>query len=258
MGSAEANAPNWNARVSDWADLIEPLFRPAYDRILGELDIRPDIALLDVGCGTGMAAQLASQRGATVSGLDASENSLEIARERTPEGDFRAGDLETLPWEDDSFDIVTGFNSFQFASDIVAALREARRVTKPGGRVSMMVWSLDEDCESMVTIDAVRRLIPPPAGPPEPAPLGSEGRVEQLMTEAGLRPLKSGHVICNFEFPDVETALRGFLSSGVMVAAERELGEEKVREAVTGSFAGFQKDRRIVQKNDYRYVIAET
>ena len=257
MGSADANAPIWSVRVRDWADLIEPLFRPAYDRILGELEIRPGTALLDVGCGTGGAAQLASRRGATVAGLDAADNALQIARERTPDGDFRAGDLEKLPWSPQSFDIVTGFNSFQFASDIVAGLREARRVTKPGGKVSMMVWSLDEDCESMVTIDAVRRLMPPPEGPPEPAPLGSEGRVEQLMSEGGLKPLKSGHVICNFEFPDVETALRGFLSSGVMVAAERQLGEETVRGAITASFAGFERDGRIVQKNDYRYVIAE-
>jgi SAM-dependent methyltransferase len=257
VASTDANARVWGVRVRDWANLIEPLFRPAYDRILGELEVRPGVALLDVGCGTGVAAQIASQRGAAVSGLDAAEASLEIARERTPDGDFRVGDLESLPWSPHSFDIVTGFNSFQFASDIVGGLREARRVTKPGGRVSMMVWSLDEDCESMVTIDAVRKLMPPPSGPPEPAPLGSEGRVEQLMSEGGLKPLKSGHVILNFEFPDVETAVRGFLSSGVMVAAERELGEKKVRQAVSDSFADFHRNGRIVQKNDYRYVIAE-
>jgi SAM-dependent methyltransferase len=256
MGTAEANAPVWSVRTRDWADLIEPLFRPAYDRILGELEIQSGNALLDVGCGTGMAAQLASQRGATVSGLDAAESALEIARERTPDGEFHAGDLENLPWPDNSFDIVTGFNAFQFAGDIVGALREAKRVAKPGGRASMMVWSLDEDCESMVTIDAVRRLMPPPSGPPEPAPLGSEGRVEQLMSEGGLKPVKAGHVICNFEFPDLDTAVRGFMSSGVMVAAGKQLGEEKVTHVVKESRRPFQKNGRIVQKNDYRYVIA--
>lgn len=80
-----------------------------------------------------MAAALSASLGATVAGLDASEALLEIARERTPGGDFRRGDLEALPFEDDSFDLVTGFNSFQYAGNAAQALREAGRVTRPGG-----------------------------------------------------------------------------------------------------------------------------
>jgi SAM-dependent methyltransferase len=258
MGTAEANGPLWSARVRDWATLVEPLFRPAYDQVLGELDVKPGTKVLDAGCGSGLAAQIAAEMGAVVAGLDASESSLEIARERVPQGDFRSGDIEALPWPDRSFDRVTGFNAFQFASDIVGALREAGRVTRPAGRVAMMVWGLDEDCESAVTTGAVRQLMPPPPpGPPEPAPLGSEGRVEQLMTDAGLKPVKSGHVTCNFEFPDLDTAVRGFASAGGIVAAGRQLGEEKVGQVLRESLRQFQRNGRIVQKNDYRYVIAE-
>ena len=67
-----------------------------------------------------------------VSGIDASEGLLEIARERVPEADLRLGDLQTLPYADDTFDLVTGFTSFFFADDMVAALREAGRVARPG------------------------------------------------------------------------------------------------------------------------------
>ena len=257
MGTADVNGPLWGARVRDYAALIEPQFRPAYDRVFGELALKRGDSLLDVGCGPALATHVAAQMGASVSGLDASELSLEVARERTPQGDFRPGDIEAVPWFDDSFDVVTGFNAFQFASDIVGALREARRVTRPGGKVSMLVWGLDEDCESQVTVGAVRRLMPPPPGPTEPAPLGSEGRVEQLMSEAGLKPLDSGNVTCEWEFPDLETAVRGFRSAGVMVAAGKQLGEEKVQTTVRESLRQFQRDGRIVQKNDYRYVIAE-
>ena len=55
---------------------------------------------------------------------------IAIAAERTPEGDFRAGDLEALPWPDDSFDVVTGFSAFQFADDKIRAMREAKRVSR--------------------------------------------------------------------------------------------------------------------------------
>jgi ubiquinone/menaquinone biosynthesis C-methylase UbiE len=86
-----------------------------------------------------------------------------IARERTPEGDFCAGEMEELPWPDDTFDVVTSFNAFQFASDPVNALRQARRVARPGGRVAMVVWGRADDCEIAVIAAAVGKLLPPPA-----------------------------------------------------------------------------------------------
>jgi len=48
--------------------------------------------------------------------------------------------MEDLPWEDDTFDLVTGFNSFFFATDMIAALREAGRVARPGAPVVIQVW----------------------------------------------------------------------------------------------------------------------
>ena len=81
-----------------------------------------------------MAALLASDRGAQVSGIDAAESLLTVARERVAAAVFRLGDLQDLPFADGCFDVVTGFNSFQFAADPVAALMEAGRVTKRTGR----------------------------------------------------------------------------------------------------------------------------
>jgi trans-aconitate methyltransferase len=60
--------------------------------------------LLDVGCGAGLALQLAAKRGATVAGFDASAGLLEVARERVPEADLRQGDVETLPCPDGGFE----------------------------------------------------------------------------------------------------------------------------------------------------------
>ena len=58
--------------------------------------------MLDVGCGTGVFLRLCADRGADVSGLDASDGLLEIARERVPEADVRLGDLQSLPYVDDA------------------------------------------------------------------------------------------------------------------------------------------------------------
>jgi ubiquinone/menaquinone biosynthesis C-methylase UbiE len=146
------------------------VFRPAYEAVFDTAGVGPERRLLDVGCRPGLAAQVAAQRGARVAGLDAAEASLAIARERTPEGDFLAGEMEELPWPDDTFDVVTGFNAFQFAADPVNALREARRVARSGGRVAMLVWGRQEDCEIAATVRAVGKLLPPP-------PTGSEGHL---------------------------------------------------------------------------------
>ncbi len=66
--------------------------------------------MLDIACGSGFAAYLASERGAAVSGIDASEGLVTIARARTPKGDFRVGDMFALPFPDASFDAATSFN----------------------------------------------------------------------------------------------------------------------------------------------------
>ena len=107
-----------------------PTFEAAFDRV----GLSAGQSYLDIGCGGGVALGLAAKRGAGVAGLDASEALLELARERVPDADIRVGDMQFLPFDDDSFDLVTGFNSFFFAADMVAALREAGRVAKPARR----------------------------------------------------------------------------------------------------------------------------
>lgn len=57
-----------------------------------------------------------------------------------PQGDFRIAEMEGLPHADGSFDVVTGFNAFQYAAKPVNALREARRVAKRGGVLVIAVW----------------------------------------------------------------------------------------------------------------------
>ena len=68
------------------------------------------------------------------------------------------------PWPDDSFDVVTGFNVFQFAADFVAALTEARRVTRSGGPVAICNSGRVEDCE--VHAISVGRLVSRARGAP--------------------------------------------------------------------------------------------
>jgi ubiquinone/menaquinone biosynthesis C-methylase UbiE len=128
--SSPVNGRLWGARARDWADIQEGTAKAVYEAVLERTGVGPGTHYLDVGCGAGGAVQLAAVRGAQVSGIDAADALLAIARERTPKGDFHTGDLETLPFDADVFDVVTGFNSFQYAANPAIALGEARRVAK--------------------------------------------------------------------------------------------------------------------------------
>jgi SAM-dependent methyltransferase len=258
MGAGQIQGKLWGTRARDYAGIVEGAFRPLYEAVFDEAGVGVEIRLLDVGCGPGLAAQLAAQRGAQVSGLDAAEASLAIARVRTPEGDFRAGEIENLPWPDDTFDVVTGFNAFSFASDLVNALQEARRVAKPGGRVAMAFWADDKELDLMHTMTALWKLLPPslPEGEAE-VPISAPGRGEMLLEQAGLTPLARGEVECIFEYPDLDTAVRAIMSAGPTVAVAEQVGDEVVQKAIAKSFSSFRTSSGgYRQRNKLYYLIA--
>ena len=125
----------WGAAAEDWADVQKSMLRAVFVSALDRVKVGAGTRYLDAGCGAGLAVQIAGERGAVVSGLDASEGMLAVAKRRSPRADLSLGDLEALHFADKSFDVVTGFNSFQFAGNPGVALAEARRVAKPEGRV---------------------------------------------------------------------------------------------------------------------------
>jgi SAM-dependent methyltransferase len=231
-----------------------------YDAVLRKVSLKRGTRLLDAGCGSGQFAQLASARGAKVTGLDASPAFVEIARARTPDGDFRVGELESLPYADDSFDLVTGFNSFQFATNPVNALREARRVARRGGTVVIVTWGKPEDCEAAEYLGALSALLPPaPAGAPGPFALSAPGALEDLVATAGLRPAEAVMVDCIWSYPDLETALRGLLSAGPAIKAIRHAGEAAVRDGVTEAIRQFRTTRGEYElENTFRYLVAHS
>lgn len=243
----ESNGRLWGSRARDWADIQEAQHRPAYDAIISRF-VKKGTNYLDAGCGSGMAASIAAKRGAKVSGIDAAENLLAIARERTPSGDFRLGDLETLPFADRSFDLVTGFNSFQYAGNPAAALAEAKRVTKRrglfsrAGHVVVMTWGPPEKMPAASLVKALGPLLPPPPpGAPGPFALSDEKALRALAKQAGLKPGKIVDVDSPFRYADLETGLRALGSSGVAARAMAHSGEDAVNKAHADALAPFRK-----------------
>jgi SAM-dependent methyltransferase len=239
-GSAGVQSDLWGQRTREWC-AMEAQMRPLYETVLERVGVGQGTELLDAGCGAGLAAQLAAQRGAVVSGLDATSALLAIAAERVPNGEFAAGDLEALPYASDAFDVVVGFNSFQYAASPRGALEQARRVARTGAPVVIATWAVPERCEAAVYIAALGALMPPPPpGAPGPFALSAPGALEGLATEAGLTPAEAGEVSCPWEFPDLESALRAMLSAGPAIKAIRAAGEDATRAAVAAAIEPFR------------------
>jgi SAM-dependent methyltransferase len=258
--TSEVNGALWGSRAWDWAALQEGQCRPVYEAVLDRLKVGSGAAYLDAGCGAGMAAQMAAALGAHVSGFDASDALLAIARERVPGGTFASGDLESLPFADASFDVVTGFNSFQYAGDSTGALKEARRVTRAGGVVAIVTWGPPEGMPAAALVAALRPLLPaPPPGAPGPFALSNETALRGFAEAAGLEPVEIFDVESTFCYASLEEGIRGLGSSGVAARARHASSEEAVDRAHADALQAFrQQDGSYCIPAMFRCLFAQT
>ena len=98
--------------------------------------------MLDIGVGSGLFAEAFARRGIKIAGVDANPEMLPAARQFVPEGDFRQGTAEALPWSDGSFDLAFLGTVLHESDDTLQALKEARRVTRQ--RVCILEWPYND------------------------------------------------------------------------------------------------------------------
>jgi ubiquinone/menaquinone biosynthesis C-methylase UbiE len=111
--------------------------------VINLLDVQPGDAVLEVGFGARVGIQLLANSVGRVAGVDFSRKMVQQARARNAQPiergvvDLRHGSVEDLPFKDGTFDAVLAINSMQVWPDVMAGLREVKRVTKSGGRVAV-------------------------------------------------------------------------------------------------------------------------
>ena len=162
MGSQAVQAKLWGRSPDDWSNIQEATGMAGYVYALDFLKLKEGTRLLDVGCGSGVFADMAYQTGANVTAVDATAELIAEAKKRNASINFSVAEMEELSFENDAFDVVCGFNSFQYAANVTNAFTEAKRVLKPGGRLVALIWGDKEDCEATSYLKTVGSLLPPP------------------------------------------------------------------------------------------------
>ena len=156
------------------------------ERLAEAADLRAGTTVLDVATGSGNAAIAAARHGTHVVGVDYVEGLLEDARARSSaEGldvEFRLGDAEDLPVDDDTFDAVLSVFGVMFAPDHQKTADEIVRAARPGATVALASWTPTGFLGAMFGV--ITKHVPPPAGVASPLLWGTESHLQNLFGDS--------------------------------------------------------------------------
>ncbi len=145
--------------------------------------LNPTQKVLDVGCGTGVVAITAARQGAKLTGIDLSPALIKVAKENAVIANldvhFEEGDVEALPYADNTFDVVLSQFGHMFAPRPQIAIAQMLRVLKPGGLIAFSTWPPDLFVGRMFSL--VSKYSPAPEWVSPPVHWGEPAFVKQQL-----------------------------------------------------------------------------
>jgi SAM-dependent methyltransferase len=169
--------------------LVPAMFRPWAQLLIDFARPRPGEHVLDAACGTGIVARhvapLVGRSGRTV-GLDFDPAMIAMATGLAPDIEWREGDVQSLPFADEEFDLVLCQQGLQFLRDREAGLKQIHRVLRPGGRMALAVWTdLAKSPGQAALFGALGELLGETMGRPAAWSLSDGAQLQKLVAAAG-------------------------------------------------------------------------
>jgi SAM-dependent methyltransferase len=211
----------WNCKIHGYDSAFGAVARQTVAPLLDAVGVGRGSRVLDVCCGPGMLAAAALERGAEAIGLDFSEEAVELAIKRVPNGRFQLGDAQAMPFREASFDAVVCGYGVMHLPDPVEALREILRVLRPGGRAALSVWDATGTAFSLV-YEAVRACgtldVALPHGP-DFFQFGSPERMQAALDEVGLADTAAYSFNQDWHVANADSYIASILSGTVRASA---------------------------------------
>lgn len=262
-------------RARDWAEIQERMLVPLYEAVHQRLETGAGDRVLGLRCGSGLALLMAAARGAVVTGTDPDPYRLALARKRLlpdpaehppgAEPRLYEGGPEAIAEDGRPFTLVTVFDPQSCADeDLGPALDAATALAERGSPVVLTGWGPPERCATSSVLRVATRLAgrPPALGPgygDAPGRRRAYGRdaLEESAHRAGLRPDGSGRVSCPFGYADLDSAVRGLLSTGLFDEAVAATDADQVEKELTEALHQHRRpDGTIWMPNVFRYLVA--
>jgi hypothetical protein len=251
--------------------MLVPLYEAVYER----LEVGPGTRLLSLGCGSGLALVMAASRGAALTGVESfSPARLTLARERLlPREGWRAQAraeirlTDRLPTDRPGartppYTLVTAFEPVgRVAGDTdepAALLAAAAPLARRGAPVVLVGWGPPERCATTAVLRVAATAADQDRGTVRLRPALRDD-LEDVARRAGLRPDGSGRVACPFGYADMDSALKGLLSTGLLDAAVAATDRTRVeKETAEALHPYLRPDGTVWMPNVFRYLIART
>ncbi len=212
---SDSGAENYERAVASF-------FVPWAADLVDRADLRAGWRMLDLACGTGVVSRMAGPvlgASGSIVASDLNEGMLAEARRHAVEGapvEWYQADAEQLPFDDGEFDAVLCHHGLQFVPDKARAVREARRVLRPGGIAAVSVWrSLDHNPYLAALAAGLAEHVSAGAGEAMAAPssFGDRGELADLFTDAGFTAVQIDVVTLDREPVDPVAAIEGNLAA---------------------------------------------